>query len=113
MFKQSTAAGNSRVASDTFSLPNNVTSSSSHAYFESHLLITFTVPVYDARGHTSIDFNTVLPNLNSTFPEFGEEIPQGSFVMVGYTMTIYTANSGNRTLGCNIQWAIVFGCPTD
>ncbi|KAF6748639.1 hypothetical protein DFP72DRAFT_819985 [Ephemerocybe angulata] len=97
MFAKSTQTASSTVAGDNFSLANDAT-----------------VPVYDARKVKSLDFHAALPNLSKTLPLYtGGEIPQGSFVMVGYTMTIYRANNGNWTLGCNIQWVILIGSPED
>ncbi|KAF6751778.1 hypothetical protein DFP72DRAFT_763918, partial [Ephemerocybe angulata] len=96
MFKSATNGSSSRISQDSFSLPNDAI-----------------VPVYDARNLDSLDFNDILPRL-STLPAYtGGEIPQGSFVVVGYTMTVYLANNGNRTLGCNLQWIIVVGTPED
>ncbi|KAF6752333.1 hypothetical protein DFP72DRAFT_1070646 [Ephemerocybe angulata] len=93
---QASQSANS-VAGDNFSLPNDAT-----------------VPVYDARGAKSLDFHKVLPNLSSSLPCYtGGEIPQGSFVMVGYTMTVYRANNGNWTLGCNLQWVVIIGTPEE
>ncbi|KAF6744859.1 hypothetical protein DFP72DRAFT_825131, partial [Ephemerocybe angulata] len=96
MFKSAASGSGSRVSTDSFSLPNDAN-----------------VPVYDARNLKFLDFNTTLPRL-STLPAWtGGEIPQGSFIVVGYTMTIYRANNGNLTLGCNIQWVIVVGTPEE
>ncbi|KAF6751807.1 hypothetical protein DFP72DRAFT_1070845 [Ephemerocybe angulata] len=99
LFRKAPQASNSSnsVAADNFSLPNDAE-----------------VPVYDARNAKSLDFHAVLPNLSKALPRYtGGEIPKGSFVMVGYTMTIYRANNGNWTLGCNLQWVIVIGIPED
>ncbi|KAF6744186.1 hypothetical protein DFP72DRAFT_1078894 [Ephemerocybe angulata] len=94
MFKRSTTAAATRVAADTFSLPNDVE-----------------IPVYDAREVVDLDFHRVLPRLAESLPPFAGEVPLGSFIVVGYTSTVYRAGSGNMTLGCNILWAIVVGTP--
>ncbi|KAF6759630.1 hypothetical protein DFP72DRAFT_1063974 [Ephemerocybe angulata] len=83
------------IVGDTFSLPNDAT-----------------IPVYDARNTESLDFEKVLPRLAEELPLYtGGEIPFGSFVLVGYTMTIYRAKNNNWTLGCNIQWVVIIGIP--
>lgn len=70
------------------------------------------VPVYDARAVPSYDFNANLPRLANTLPAWTEgEIPYGSFVVVGHTLTVYRSQAGNMTLGCNLQWVIVIGTP--
>ncbi|KAF6741988.1 hypothetical protein DFP72DRAFT_1082846 [Ephemerocybe angulata] len=82
-------------AGDNFSLPNSAT-----------------IPVYDARNAEALDFEKVLPRLAEELPVYtGGEIPFGSFVLVGYTITIYRANNNNWTLGCNIQWVVIVGIP--
>lgn len=117
LFRKTTASGSSRAVSDSFSLPNDVNGTFDLTRFLNlpveFVLTGLSVPTYDARGMTSIDFNHILPRLaQNVLPPFTEgEIPQGSFVMVGYTTTIYKAANGNWTLGCNIQWVIVIGTP--
>lgn len=78
-------------------------------------LTTNSVPVYDARKIV-VDFDTDLACLDTVVPPFVGEIPFGSFVVVGYTCSVYhTAVSGSSErvahLGCNILWAIVCGTP--
>jgi hypothetical protein len=73
------------------------------------------VPVYDARSSV-VDFNTDLGRLDEVLPLFDEEIPFGSFVVVGYTVSVYRASltaGGERVpqLGCNLVWAIVCRTP--
>ncbi|KAF6747098.1 hypothetical protein DFP72DRAFT_1075744 [Ephemerocybe angulata] len=95
MFKAAPGDVAQVVASENFSLPSEAQ-----------------VPVYDARGLDTVDFNSVLPKLADSLPLYtGGEIPYGSFIVVGYTMTIYRANNGNWTLGNNIQWVIIVGIP--
>ncbi|KAF6761868.1 hypothetical protein DFP72DRAFT_841979 [Ephemerocybe angulata] len=93
MFKRSTTAS-PRVATDTFSLPNDVD-----------------IPVYDAREVADLDFHKVLPRLAESLPPFAGEVPLGAFIVVGYTLTVYRAGSGLMNLGCNLLWAIVVGTP--
>ncbi|KAF6741296.1 hypothetical protein DFP72DRAFT_292937 [Ephemerocybe angulata] len=89
------SASSSTVATDTFSLPNDAT-----------------IPVYDARDAGELDFEKVLPRLSDELPLYtGGEIPFGSFVLLGYTMTIFLANNNNWTLGCNILWVVLIGSP--
>ncbi|KAF6741369.1 hypothetical protein DFP72DRAFT_834254 [Ephemerocybe angulata] len=99
MFVKPTAedtSTSSTSASDNFSLPNDVT----------------IVPVYDARNSDTLDWNEVLPRLSETLPVYtGGEIPFGSFVFVGYTMTIYLGNNNKWTLGCNVLWVVILGSP--
>ncbi|KAJ2914761.1 hypothetical protein MD484_g5657, partial [Candolleomyces efflorescens] len=67
------------------------------------------VPVYDARGST-FNFHTDLPNVAS-LPRWSEEIPAGSFVVVGYTNSLYRSAAGKWTVGFNIQFAVIVGVP--
>ncbi|KAJ7229260.1 hypothetical protein C8J57DRAFT_1387555 [Mycena rebaudengoi] len=76
-----------------------------------------TIPVYDARNRR-LNFQTDLPHLNTKdiLPLFQGEIPFGSFVVVGYTVTGWQAVPSinidkirHPHLGCNIMWAIVVG----
>ncbi|KAJ7196461.1 hypothetical protein C8J57DRAFT_1546682 [Mycena rebaudengoi] len=74
------------------------------------------VPIYDARN-VRFDFQTDLSRLSS-LPPFPGEIPFGSFVVVGYSVSGWNAvpavNSDgikHPHLGCNILWAVVFGVP--
>ncbi|KAJ2915171.1 hypothetical protein MD484_g5222, partial [Candolleomyces efflorescens] len=89
------ASGTSRVSADLFSLPADQP-----------------VPTYDARSTPDLDFDTAMPQLTSLLPAWQEgEIPYGSAVLVGYTMTVYRSNAGKWTLGCNIQFVVVLGTP--
>ncbi|KAJ3541029.1 hypothetical protein NMY22_g4059 [Coprinellus aureogranulatus] len=73
-----------------------------------------TIPIYDARGLPSFDFEANLPRLSEALPPWtGGEIPYGSFVVVGHTIAIYRSKAGNWTLSCNLQWVIVVGTPSD
>ncbi|KAJ7016597.1 hypothetical protein C8F04DRAFT_1201832 [Mycena alexandri] len=74
------------------------------------------VPVYDAR-RTVVDFNKDLPRLDEVLPLFPGEVPVGSYTVVGYTLSSYTATlsgTSNRVphVGCNVLWAIVCGTPS-
>jgi hypothetical protein len=75
------------------------------------------VPVYDGRK-AHINFQMDLPKLlsNEYLPFFEGEIPFGSYVVVGYTVTGWNAVPSVNAdkikhphLGCNIMWAIVLG----
>ncbi|KAJ7239832.1 hypothetical protein C8J57DRAFT_103694 [Mycena rebaudengoi] len=75
------------------------------------------IPVYDARN-CRVNFQTDLYYLatKDVLPLYEGEIPFGSFVIVGYTMTGWNAVPAvhfdkirHPHLGCNILWAIVVG----
>ncbi|KAJ7258993.1 hypothetical protein C8J57DRAFT_1472215, partial [Mycena rebaudengoi] len=75
------------------------------------------VPVYDAIGKT-VNFQTDLALLGKPegLPLFDGEIPFGSFVVVGYTVSGWNAVPSVNVdkirhphLGCNIMWAVVLG----
>ncbi|KAJ6470778.1 hypothetical protein C8R47DRAFT_751799 [Mycena vitilis] len=73
------------------------------------------VPVYDARKNL-VDFDTDLARLDEVLPPFIGEVPFGSFIVVGYTCSVYNAavsGSSERVahLGCNVLWVIVCGTP--
>lgn len=77
-------------------------------------LTSLSVPVYDARRARSFDFQNDLRRLATVLPAWSQgEIPFGSFVVVGHTLSVYRANAGNWTLGCNLLWVIVVGTPED
>ncbi|KAJ6536054.1 hypothetical protein B0H19DRAFT_963312, partial [Mycena capillaripes] len=74
------------------------------------------VPVYDARK-TVVDYDTDLDRLGEVLPLFPGEVPVGSFVVVGYTVSSYMAAVGGGNdrvphVGCNILWVIVCGTPS-
>lgn len=68
------------------------------------------VPVYDARNH-NFDIGKHIEHLRDVLPIFEGEIPQGSFVTVGYTASIYKGRDGQINLSCNILWAVLVGTP--
>ncbi|KAJ7441881.1 hypothetical protein FB451DRAFT_1190858 [Mycena latifolia] len=73
------------------------------------------VPVYDAQK-TPFDFDTDLSRISAVLPLFTGEIPFSSFIVVGYSVSSYSATlSGGMErvphLGCNILWVIVCGTP--
>lgn len=73
------------------------------------------VPVYDARK-TVINFETDLGRLDKILPPFPGEVPLGSFVVVGYTVSGFKAGAQSGAdrvpqIGFNIVWAIVCGTP--
>ncbi|RDB23241.1 hypothetical protein Hypma_009686 [Hypsizygus marmoreus] len=65
------------------------------------------VPVFDGRTMT-INMDVDLPRLDTKLPHFEGEVPPGSFIIVGYSASMYT-NKGTPTLSCSILWAIVCG----
>ncbi|KAJ7270155.1 hypothetical protein B0H12DRAFT_1178325 [Mycena haematopus] len=74
------------------------------------------IPVYDARRYV-IDFDKDLDRLSQVLSRFSGEVPSGSFIIVGYTVSSYMATlSGGSTrlphIGCNILFVIVCGTPS-
>jgi hypothetical protein len=68
--------------------------------------------MYDGRTTTDFDFNHDLPQLDSKLPRWRDgDFPEGSYAVVGYTMTCYQTRKGTWRLGCNIHWAILLGLP--
>jgi len=51
--------------------------------------------------------------LDKILDRYDDEIPYGSFAVVGYTLSIYKSKAGKSSLSCNIQWVILLGCPED
>lgn len=81
------------------------------------LISSILVPVFDAREiglDSSVDFG----NLSDTFPRFEEEIPSGSCIAVGHSITSYRGKKSDKTqdmemhLGTNILFVILFGVPS-
>jgi hypothetical protein len=71
------------------------------------------VPVFDAR-EVALDASVDFDKLDKTFPRFEGEIPVGSCVGVGHSLTSYPGKKigdGDTTmrLGTNLLFAIVFG----
>lgn len=115
MFAGSSTATASPTSSDNFSLPNDVDGEHiHHSGFEQNMTI-FSVPVYDARNvDDSFDLERDIHRLATVLPRYTDgEIPSGSLVGVGSTMSIYRSGVGNMTLGCNILWVILFGSPAE
>ncbi|KAJ7245273.1 hypothetical protein C8J57DRAFT_1524403 [Mycena rebaudengoi] len=84
--------------------------------FKSKTLLGYNDPVYDARK-TVIDFKVDLDRLDKRLPLFVGEIPFGSFVVVGYTCSTYSAAINGSpekvaNIGFNVVWAILCGTPT-
>ncbi|KAJ2914404.1 hypothetical protein MD484_g6004, partial [Candolleomyces efflorescens] len=73
------------------------------------------VPVFDARDMGAIDFNVELPDLDAHYPRFFGEVPLGSLVVVGHTMTLYLSGSGENEgkwcLSMNVLWVILLATP--
>lgn len=65
--------------------------------------------MFDAREQ-AFDINKDLNRMNQLLPRFEGEIPQGSFVIVGYTASVYKKGE-QVNLSCNIQWAVLLGTP--
>ncbi|KAJ7261558.1 hypothetical protein C8J57DRAFT_1232415 [Mycena rebaudengoi] len=75
------------------------------------------VPVYDGRT-TPFDLNKHADKLNTVLPKYevteDGEIIEGSFVIVGYTVTSYaTPKSDAIAISHNLQWVIVLGEPPE
>jgi len=75
-------------------------------WFLRHLL----VPVFDGRS-TAFTFGEDLEHLQQVLPAWEGEIPEGSFAVVGYTVSTFTNSSRLRSLSCNLQFVIVIGSP--
>ncbi|KAJ7197487.1 hypothetical protein C8J57DRAFT_1546011 [Mycena rebaudengoi] len=76
-----------------------------------------TIPVYDGRT-TPFDLNKHADKLNTVLPKYevteDGEIIEGSFVIVGYTVTSYaTPKSDAIAISHNLQWVIVLGEPPE
>ena len=90
--------------------------SPSHTYTHYALIRYISVPVFDAREisfDSSIDFD----NLPKIFPNFEREVPIGSCVAVGHSVSTYPGKKGVQTgenvtnLSTNVLFVIVFGVP--
>ncbi|PPQ82507.1 hypothetical protein CVT24_006384, partial [Panaeolus cyanescens] len=66
------------------------------------------ISVFDARG-TDFNFQEDMDKLYS-LPRWEGEIPRGSFVVVGYTLSAYHPNQ-KWNLATNLRWAVVVGVP--
>ncbi|EKM80534.1 hypothetical protein AGABI1DRAFT_128212 [Agaricus bisporus var. burnettii JB137-S8] len=86
----------------------------SSKFVRSVLEASDTVPVFDARDHTStFKFEaSSLSQLEATLLLYTEEVPLGSLAVVAYTAT-YFVKGGNRawSLSVNVQWIIILGSP--
>ncbi|KAH6871665.1 hypothetical protein BKA70DRAFT_1450893 [Coprinopsis sp. MPI-PUGE-AT-0042] len=70
------------------------------------------VPVYDARD-VQLDFNEDLDRIQH-LPRWNQEVPYGSFVVVGYTVAVFKVEKTRSwTVSFNIHWAILVGVPSD
>jgi hypothetical protein len=81
-------------------------------------LIIVLVPAFDARAiklNSSVNFEA----LEGTFPHFDGEVPVGSCVAVGHSISAYVRNKDqggvkretDANLGSNILFVMVFGTP--
>ncbi|KAJ7111512.1 hypothetical protein C8R44DRAFT_632986 [Mycena epipterygia] len=107
------------VSFQTMISPENLSSTRGTLVIRSPSLFSLnlpsSLPVYDART-VVVDFDSDLVKLAEVLPPFVGEVPFGSFVVVGYTCSVYNAaisGSSERAahLGCNILWVIVCGIP--
>ncbi|KAJ7034422.1 hypothetical protein C8F04DRAFT_1183236 [Mycena alexandri] len=75
-------------------------------------MIDENIPIYDATN-VQFDFRSELPELESKLARWTEEVPVGSFVVVGYTASSYTGKAGEKGqqphIGCNLLWVVVCG----
>jgi hypothetical protein len=79
------------------------------------LISSLLVPIFNAREsnlNSLVDFK----NLSNTFSNFDGEIPVGSCVATGHSMTSYSEKKGGKddtdlNLGTNILFVIIFGTP--
>jgi hypothetical protein len=75
------------------------------------------VPGFDA-WEVCLDPSVNFENISGLFPRFEGDIPSGSCIAVGHSLTSYVGKKSNKTeddaqvqLGTNILFAIVFGVP--
>jgi hypothetical protein len=73
------------------------------------------VPVYDAQ-EVHFDMKTDLDKLEDILPRFDGEVPAGSCIAVGHSVSSYTSkkddgNITNVNLGTSILFVIVVGTP--
>jgi hypothetical protein len=82
----------------------------------SALTLWILVPIFDAR-EVSFDSSVDFEELSSTFPKFEKEVPIGSCVAVGHSVSSYPGKKGdpgnenNTNLATNILFVILFGVP--
>lgn len=67
------------------------------------------MPVYDAR-FTIVNFDSDLPALEQRLPKFTGEVPSGSFVVVGYSVSDYVSK-GETHVSFSVLWVMVCGVP--
>ena len=96
---------------DNFSLGFDADGEHSRLKISMDIYSLCSVPVYDATECDDFDVNRDLPMLASKLPRWKTEIPYGSCVVVGYTMSAFFSGSREWTLGTNIQWAVIVGMP--
>ncbi|KAJ7654008.1 hypothetical protein DFH06DRAFT_1133587 [Mycena polygramma] len=101
-----TGAQMPKFKSKTLLAYNDVGEMISGTSFKRHRNNTFAVPVYDARK-VVVDFQSDLDHLDQVLPRFSGEVPFGSFVVVGYTLSGYQGLRSGSTdkvahLGCNV-----------
>lgn len=113
MFSKPSSSSTTTATTDQFLLPNDV-DGTFFVFSASNVCSFRTVPIYDARNAPeTFDLERDMPNIATVLPRYEDgEVPEGSLVGVGFTMSIYRSNVGNMTLGCNILWVILFGTPS-
>ena len=71
-----------------------------------HLLLKFTVPIYDACNAGS-DFSHILTKLYK-LPHYSGDAPSGSCVVVGYTDSTFTKKGEEYpNVSFNIHWVVL------
>lgn len=73
-------------------------------------LFLLVVPVFDARV-VPFDINKDIECMHEILPAFNDKLPQGSFVVVGYSASTYKGKQDKMNLSCNVQWVVVVGTP--
>lgn len=75
------------------------------------------MPVFDARQAIEVE-NMDFENLDNTFPRFNGEIPVGSCIAIGHSISTYVGKKDdeerlgtNVHLATNVLFVIVFGTP--
>ncbi|KAF9041178.1 hypothetical protein BJ165DRAFT_1406163 [Panaeolus papilionaceus] len=70
------------------------------------------IPVYDSRN-VAFDFSKNLSRMGEMLPRWYEEIPIGSFAVVGYTLVAYYSKKTSKwSLSTNVQWVVILASPS-
>jgi hypothetical protein len=73
-------------------------------------LTIVTVPIYDARKITNVDFYELVLDVDK-LPRVNREIPAGSCVVVADTLNMWGRDSPIN-ISFNIKWAMLLGVPS-